>query len=73
MHLIRNPIKVWARLHLLEAFIPYYRLTKDPLARERLFELVLIQSNTVLRKGLGHPQIDTYLTGLPILNVIMIG
>lgn len=40
-------------LHLLEALTPYYRLTKEPLARERLLELIMIQANTVLRKWLG--------------------
>jgi mannose/cellobiose epimerase-like protein (N-acyl-D-glucosamine 2-epimerase family) len=38
-------------LHLLEAFTTYYRLTKEPLVRERLLELVQIETNTVLRKG----------------------
>ena len=40
-------------LHLLEALTAYYAATKDPLARERLQELVLIQSSTVVRDGLG--------------------
>lgn len=40
-------------LHLLEALTPYYRLTKEPLARERLLELIMIQANTVLRKWVG--------------------
>lgn len=40
-------------LHLLEALTTYYRASKSPLARERLLELIEIQSNTVLRKGLG--------------------
>ncbi len=40
-------------LHLLEALTTYYRATKDPTARERLIELILIQSNTVVRKDLG--------------------
>ena len=39
-------------LHLLEAFIEYYRLSKEPMARERLFELILIQSNSVVRKNI---------------------
>jgi mannobiose 2-epimerase len=40
-------------LHLLEALTTYYRACKSPLARERLLELIEIQSSTVLRKGLG--------------------
>ena len=40
-------------LHLLEAVTTYYTLTKDPLARERLIELIQIESNAVVRKNLG--------------------
>ncbi len=40
-------------LHLLEAFTTYYRASKSPLAYKRLMELILIQSNTVVRKPLG--------------------
>ena len=40
-------------LHLLEALTLYYHLTKEPAARERLFELILIQSNTAIRKTAG--------------------
>lgn len=40
-------------LHLLEAFTTYYRASGLPLARERLLELINIQSNTVVRKTLG--------------------
>ncbi len=40
-------------LHLLEAYTSFYRASKLPLARERLIELILIQSNTVVRKPLG--------------------
>src|SRR5260221_617889 len=40
-------------LHLLEAMTTYYRASKLPLARERLLELIQIQSSTVVRKGLG--------------------
>jgi cellobiose epimerase len=38
-------------LHLLEAFTTYCRLTQDPKARERLMELILIETNSVVRKG----------------------
>jgi mannobiose 2-epimerase len=40
-------------LHLLEAFTTYYRASASPTARERLMELILIQSNTVVRKSVG--------------------
>jgi cellobiose epimerase len=39
-------------LHLMEAMTTFYRASRLPLARERLVELILIQSNTVVRKGL---------------------
>jgi mannobiose 2-epimerase len=40
-------------LHVLEAFDAYHRLTGDPLARQRLAELVLIQGSAVVRKDVG--------------------
>ena len=40
-------------LHLLEALTTFFRATRLPLARERLLELINIQSNTVVRKSLG--------------------
>lgn len=40
-------------LHLLEAMTTFYRASKLPLARERLLELITIESNTVVRKPLG--------------------
>ena len=40
-------------LHLLEALTTFYRAGKVPLARERLLELINIESNTVVRKSLG--------------------
>lgn len=39
-------------LHLMEAMTSFYRASKLPLARERLLELITIESNTVVRKGL---------------------
>ncbi|MCC7155942.1 MAG: AGE family epimerase/isomerase [Bryobacterales bacterium] len=39
-------------LHLMEAMTTYYRASKLPLARERLAELVNIESQAVVRKGL---------------------
>jgi N-acyl-D-glucosamine 2-epimerase len=40
-------------LHLIEAITTYYLATKDQTARERLFELVFINSNAVVRKTVG--------------------
>lgn len=40
-------------LHLLEALTPYYQQTQDPLAHNRLLELLLILSNTILQKKAG--------------------
>ncbi|MDQ3687317.1 MAG: AGE family epimerase/isomerase [Acidobacteriota bacterium] len=40
-------------LHLLEALTTFYRASKSPLARERLVELINIESNSVVRKNLG--------------------
>jgi cellobiose epimerase len=40
-------------LHLLETMTTYYRASGLPLARERLLEMIDIESNTVVRKTLG--------------------
>lgn len=40
-------------LHLMEAMTVYYQASKDPIARERLIELIIIQSNSVVRKTIG--------------------
>jgi mannobiose 2-epimerase len=40
-------------LHILEALTTFYKATGDKLARERLHELILILSNSVLRKNVG--------------------
>jgi len=40
-------------LHLMEAVTTYYLATKDPVAKERLIELIFIQSNAVVRKNIG--------------------
>ena len=40
-------------LHLLEAMTTFYRASELPLARERLLELINIESNAVVRKELG--------------------
>jgi cellobiose epimerase len=40
-------------LHLLEAMTTFYRASKLPLAKDRLVELIGIESNAVVRKRLG--------------------
>lgn len=40
-------------LHLLEAFITYFEASKDPLAKERLIELIFVLSNSVVRFKVG--------------------
>jgi len=40
-------------LHLLEAITEYYRVTLDEKARDRLWELSVILSNTIFRKRVG--------------------
>ncbi|HEU4387281.1 MAG TPA: AGE family epimerase/isomerase [Blastocatellia bacterium] len=40
-------------LHLLEAVATFYRASRLPLARERLLELISIETNAVVRKSLG--------------------
>jgi mannobiose 2-epimerase len=40
-------------LHLLEALTTFYRASALPLARERLLELIAIESSTVVRKNIG--------------------
>jgi len=39
-------------LHLMESVTAYYRASKSPLARERLIELINIETNAVVRKRL---------------------
>jgi mannobiose 2-epimerase len=39
-------------LHLLESMTAYYRASHSPVARDRLLELIAIQSNAVVRKPL---------------------
>jgi mannobiose 2-epimerase len=40
-------------LHLLEAITTFVALTDEPTARERLIELILVNSNSVVRKDIG--------------------
>jgi len=50
----RVPIKrMNTHLHLLEAITTFVALTDEPLARERLLELILVNSNSVVRKDIG--------------------
>ena len=55
-------------LHLLEAMTTFYRASKLPLARERLLELITIESNTVVRKGLGACTDKYTRTWTPLLT-----
>jgi mannose/cellobiose epimerase-like protein (N-acyl-D-glucosamine 2-epimerase family) len=40
-------------LHLMEPLTTYFEVTDDPLVRRRLVELILVESNAVVRKDLG--------------------
>jgi mannobiose 2-epimerase len=40
-------------MHLMEAMTTFYRASKTPAARERLLELIAIESNSVVRKRTG--------------------
>ncbi|MBI4891075.1 MAG: AGE family epimerase/isomerase [Acidobacteria bacterium] len=55
-------------LHLLEALTTFYRASKLPLARERLLELITIESNTVFRKDVGSCSDQYKLDWTPILQ-----
>jgi len=55
-------------LHLLEPVTTYYRATRDPLARERLLELLTILSNTIVRKDLGACTDKFALDWTPLLT-----
>ncbi len=55
-------------LHLMEAMTTFYRASRLPKGRERLIELIMIQSNAVVRKDLGACT-DRYLKDwTPILD-----
>ncbi len=48
-----NDVKLMnTHLHLMEAVATFVRASKLPLGRERLLELIAIESNSVVRKGL---------------------
>src|SRR5437867_3937473 len=55
-------------LHLLEAMTTFYRASKLPLARERLLELIAIESNSVVRKNLGACTDKYQRNWEPVLN-----
>ncbi len=55
-------------LHLLESLTSYYRVAPSPRIRERLEELITIQSNTVVRKSLGACTDKYTRKWQPILN-----
>ena len=55
-------------LHLMEPLTTYYRLNSDERVRERLLELIFVQSNAVVRKRIGVST-DKYLRDwTPILE-----
>lgn len=57
----RVPIKrMNTHLHLVEAMTTFVTLTDEPLVRERLIELILVNSNSVVRKDIGACS-DKYL------------
>ncbi|MEM1167885.1 MAG: AGE family epimerase/isomerase [Cyanobacteria bacterium P01_H01_bin.35] len=56
-------------LHLMEALTLYCKVTNNSIAKQRLLELIIIQSNTVLRKTIGactdqYQPNWTYLSGI---------
>jgi cellobiose epimerase len=53
MNVTSNIKQLNTHIHLLEAITVYYNLTKDSRAKERLIELIYIQSNSVVRKNFG--------------------
>jgi mannobiose 2-epimerase len=55
-------------LHLLESMTAFYRASRLPLARERLLELITIESNTVFRKNVGSCSDQYRLDWTPILE-----
>ena len=40
-------------IHLMEALTTFLALTDEPMARERLIELIFVNSNSVVRKNIG--------------------
>jgi mannobiose 2-epimerase len=55
-------------LHLMEAVARYYEVSREPLVRERLRELIMILSNAVLRKQVGVCTDQHHRNWLPLLG-----
>jgi len=55
-------------LHLMESLTTFYRASKLPLGRERLLELMTIESNAVFRKDVGSCSDQYKLDWTPILQ-----
>jgi mannobiose 2-epimerase len=55
-------------LHLMEALTAYYRASRLPLARERLMELLTIESNSVVRKQVGACTDKYFRDWTPLLD-----
>jgi mannose/cellobiose epimerase-like protein (N-acyl-D-glucosamine 2-epimerase family) len=64
-----NAVKLMnTHLHLMEAMTAYYRASRLPLARERLLELIAIESSAVVRKDLPACTDKFQPDWTPILN-----
>ena len=48
-----NVKRMNTHLHLLEALMRFFDLTREPIVKERILELIFINSNAVVRKNLG--------------------
>jgi len=55
-------------LHLMEPVTTYYLATRDPGVRQRLIELIFINSNAIVRKGIGACSDRHYLDWSPVLE-----
>jgi len=55
-------------LHIMEALTVYYRLTNDQIAYRRLIELILIESNSVIRKTIGASTDKYHVNWKPVLS-----
>jgi len=53
-------------LHLMEPVTTYYAATRDPLVRQRLIELIFIESNAILRKTIGACSDRHFLDWKPV-------
>ena len=55
-------------LHLMEPVTTYYLATRDPLVRQRLTELIFIESNAIVRKTVGACSDRHYADWKPVLD-----